>query len=121
MLVIGDVRAGRRSAVAIVWFRCPICGFQMQGDPRFPPLCPNTANHPQALPGQPLQPVVILPPRPLSWRERYLAYNRRRQIRGLKALGILFLIGLVCIVVLVPIYFILSIIDPARPGAPSLI
>jgi hypothetical protein len=39
----------------------------------------------------------------------------------LKALGIMFLIGLICLVVLIPVYFILSIIDPARPGAPTLI
>jgi hypothetical protein len=97
--------------MARVWFRCPICGAQMQGDPRFPPMCPNSANHPRLLPGQ-------LPPQPL-----YIVVSRRRRIfklppftpqkqRSLKTAGMLFagflIFALVASVVLIATSFILS-------------
>jgi hypothetical protein len=45
--------------MAMMWFRCPICGTQMQGDPRNPPICPNSANHPP-MSGQLPQPPQMM-------------------------------------------------------------
>jgi hypothetical protein len=60
--------------MSLMWFRCPICGTQMQGDPRNPPICPNSANHPsisgqlpqtpQMMSGQLPQPSGELPTQP---------------------------------------------------------
>ena len=105
--------------MASVWFRCPVCGVQMQGDPRFPPLCPNSANHPRLPPGQLPQPVFVLPPRPPTWRERYQAYNRRRRSRAIKALGILFGIGLAFVVLGYAVHLVLVVVDPGLQSGPS--
>ncbi len=45
--------------MSMMWFRCPVCGTQMQGDPRNPPICPNSANHPH-ISGQLPQPPRMM-------------------------------------------------------------
>lgn len=95
-------------------FRCPICGTMVQGDPRFPPLCPNAANHPVIPPGQlPQQPIYLVQPRP-GLRQRIRANNMRRMRRALKLTGILFACMLACLVLLIAVRAVLAVIDPPR-------
>jgi hypothetical protein len=36
-------------AMARAIFQCPVCGFRMQADPHYPPLCPNCQGRASAL------------------------------------------------------------------------
>ncbi len=98
--------------MARVWFRCPICGAQMQGDPRFPPMCPNSANHPRMPPGPlPLQPIYVVATRRRRRIFKLPPFTAQKK-RSLQTAGMLlagFLIfALVASVVLIVTSFILS-------------
>jgi hypothetical protein len=107
--------------MASMWFRCPVCGTLVPGDPRYPPMCPNIANHPRVPLGQPRYQQVLLPARPPTWRERYRAYQARRRRQAWKLLGIFFGCMLIFLCVGIALRTILSVIDPGPPTQPHVI
>lgn len=103
--------------MARVWFRCPICGTQMQGDPRFPPMCPNAANHPRLPPGPlPPQPLYVVVPRRRRRIFKLPPFTPQKQ-RSLMTAGML-LAGFLIFALVASVFFIiLSLVVPRPPAA----
>ena len=102
--------------MARVWFRCPICGVQMQGDPRFPPMCPNSANHPRMPPGHlPPQPLYVVVPRRRHRIFKFPPFTPRKQ-RSLMTAGMLFGGFLIFALVASVFFIILSLFLPHPPA-----
>ncbi len=98
-----------------MWFRCPVCGTMMQGDPHYPPLCPNTANHAALLPYPPQQPHPGMVPATTWARFKRLPRGKQGAIGLLAFLVAFFALGLV----LSPIFALISNFAPAGSTTPT--
>lgn len=108
--------------MARMWFRCPVCGTMMQGDPRYPPLCPNAANH-AALPPGPLPQQPYFSQQPFPGMVRATPWQRFKRLpRGKQgAIGLLaFLVAFFALgFVLSPIFALISNFAPAGSTTPT--
>ncbi|HEY7127346.1 MAG TPA: hypothetical protein VH540_25665 [Ktedonobacterales bacterium] len=102
--------------MAWMWFRCPVCGTMMQGDPRSPPVCPNSANHPVLPPGQLPQQFSLGRAPESAWaRFRRLPRGKQGAI-GLLAFVVLFFgVGLA----ISPLLSIIASFAPAGATTPT--